>query len=44
MGDWPFYLEQVFSIQTEPYFHKFVHEEGFLTSYKPNGSKNTNNN
>ena len=29
MGDWPFYLEQVFSIQKEPYFHKFVHEEVF---------------
>ena len=30
MGDWPFYLEQVFPrTQTEPYFHKFVHEEVF---------------
>ena len=29
MGDWPSYLEQVFSIQTEPYFHKFVNEEVF---------------
>ena len=35
MGDWPFYPEQVYSIQTEPYFNKFVHEEVFfLMSYK----------
>ena len=45
MGDWPFYLEQVFSIQTKPYFHKFVHEElSFPLWAINNGSKNTNNN
>ena len=44
MGDWPSYLEQVFSIQTEPYFNKFVNEVSFSLWAINNGSKNTNNN